>query len=339
MPTLEERAGVHNALLTALGQLEALTPDLLRRHDLPPDVNFDIGISYIEETWRLYRDLVRTSLDRASYSLLSRVSGVANQTLGIFQQMKAFNPPTYGVNARAQRDAILQQLRDSYDNAFEQVMLARSFLTKTTTDFEQLEADAQRTVARLDAVFKEQQEGLGKKVEAAEQALAAVRRLAAETGVSEHSKYFREEANQHRKSAVRWLAATGILALGTVAFGVWSYAYHLGLAQVVPTAALIQLTIAKLIVFSILVTGVVWTGQVYRAHRHNYVVNKHRQNALNTFQAFAQAAEDPQTKSAVLLQAMQSVFAPQETGFSERSPEGASGPQVLEIVREAATNR
>jgi len=253
--------------------------------------------------------------------------------------MKGFNPSNHGVNARAQRDAILQQVRDTYDNAFEQVMLARSFLTKTTTDFEQLEADAQRSVARLDKVFKEQQEGLSKKVEAAEQALASVRRLAAETGVSEHSKYFREEADQHRSSANRWLVATGVLAVGTVAFGVWSYAYHLKLAQVVPTPALIQLTIAKLIVFSILVTGVVWTGQVYRAHRHNYVVNKHRQNALSTFQAFAQAAEDPQTKSAVLLQAMQSVFAPQQTGFSERGPEGASAPQVLEIVREATTNR
>src|SRR2546428_3625464 len=131
MPTHEERAAQHTALLTTLGQLEALLPEQLRRLDLPTDVNFDRGTPYIEETWRLFRDLAQTPLDRATFSLLNRLNGVAQQNLGILQQIKAFNPTAHGVNARPQRDALLQQLRDYYDSAFDQVMPARAMLTNT----------------------------------------------------------------------------------------------------------------------------------------------------------------------------------------------------------------
>jgi DNA-binding phage protein len=333
MPTHEERATQHTALLTTLGQLEALQPEQLRRLDLPADVNFDGGTPYFEETWRLFRDLAQMPLDRATFSVLSRLNGVAQQNLGILQQIKAFNPTTYGANARPQRDALLQQVRDVYDGAFDTVMPARAMLTNTITDSAQVAADAQRVLARIDALFSDKQEELNAKVAQATEALDAVRQLAAEAGVSQHALYFREEANEHRKAATRWLLATAALALVTLGFGAWSYAYHLQAAPILPAGALVQLTIAKLIVFSVLVTALVWTGQVYRAHRHNYVVNKHRQNALSTFQAFAQAALDAQTKNVVLVQAMQSVFAPQETGFTGRPSEGTSSPQVLEFFR------
>jgi len=333
MPTHEQRAEQHNALLTTLRQLEALQPEKLRRLDLAADLNFDRGTPYFEETWRLFRDLAQTPLDRASFSLLQRLSGVAQQSLGFLQQINAFNPTAYGQNARPQRDALLQQVRDYYDNAFEQVMQARAMLTNTSTDFAQVATDAQRVLARIDSLFSTKQEELNAKVAEATEALGAVRQLAAEAGVSQHALYFREEANEHRRAATRWLLATGGVALVTLGFGAWSYAYHLQAAPILPAGALVQLTIAKLIVFSVLVTALVWTGQVYRAHRHNYVVNKHRQNALSTFRAFAQAALDAQTKNVVLVQAMQSVFAPQETGFTGRTTEGTSSPQVLEFFR------
>jgi hypothetical protein len=68
------------------------------------------------------------------------------------------------------------------------------------------------------------------------------------------------------------------------------------------------------IVFSLLLSGMLWVGRIYRAARHNYVVNKHRQNALRTFETFVKSA-DPQIKSAVLLQTTGCIFTAQNTGY------------------------
>lgn len=104
-------------------------------------------------------------------------------------------------------------------------------------------------------------------------------------------------------------------------------------AAALTTAQSIQLGLAKLLLFSFLVGGIVWSGRVYRAHRHNYVVNKHRQNALSTFKTFVSSTQDQQTKNAVLLQATQCVFAPQVTGYITQENEASGTPQILEIVR------
>jgi hypothetical protein len=72
---------------------------------------------------------------------------------------------------------------------------------------------------------------------------------------------------------------------------------------------------------------------MYRSQWHNHVVNKHRQNALSTFETFVKAASDEQTKNAVLIQATQCIFSQQPTGFVAHDSDGAPSPQILEIVR------
>jgi hypothetical protein len=73
--------------------------------------------------------------------------------------------------------------------------------------------------------------------------------------------------------------------------------------------------------------------RIYRAQLHNETVNKHRQNALTTFEAFANAADDDLTKSAVLTQATQCIFSPQHTGFIADDRESTGYPQIFEMVR------
>ena len=74
-------------------------------------------------------------------------------------------------------------------------------------------------------------------------------------------------------------------------------------------------------------------AKIYRAYRHNCTINTHRQNALMTFEMFTNAAKDEQTKNAVLLQATQSIFSPQPTGYLSGDSEQGSNPQILEIIK------
>jgi hypothetical protein len=64
-----------------------------------------------------------------------------------------------------------------------------------------------------------------------------------------------------------------------------------------------------LVVLSVFYFAMVATSRNYRAHQHNWTVNKHRQNASSTFETFVKATTDDQTKNAVLLYAAQAIFA------------------------------
>src|SRR5207244_10156514 len=137
-----------------------------------------------------------------------------------------------------------------------------------------------------------------------------------------------------------WFCITVLLALGTGCLAWVNYGRTFALLEgtapghdPLSTGAFVQLAIAKFIIFSILFSAVLWAARIYRAHRHNYVINKHRQNALSTFEAFAKAAGDSETKNAVLLQATQCIFSPQRTGYLAQENDSEGHSSILEIIR------
>src|SRR5882724_4341617 len=101
----------------------------------------------------------------------------------------------------------------------------------------------------------------------------------------------------------------------TLLFGIASLLFIFFKTPDYTPAQSVQLVIAKIIIFSVLLSATLWAGRIYRATRHNQVVNKHRQNALSTFETFTKAASDDATKSAVLLQATNCIFSPQQSGY------------------------
>jgi hypothetical protein len=55
----------------------------------------------------------------------------------------------------------------------------------------------------------------------------------------------------------------------------------------------------------------------YTAHRHNTVLNKHRQNSLATYKALVDAAGDQANRDIVLTTTAESIFGAQATGFAK----------------------
>jgi hypothetical protein len=83
----------------------------------------------------------------------------------------------------------------------------------------------------------------------------------------------------------------------------------------------------------VLLFGLAFSGRQFVASRHNETVNRHRQNALQTFETFVQGAGDPETKDAVLMEATRSIFASQPTGFLRNEGERDSPSTAIEVVR------
>lgn len=180
--------------------------------------------------------------------------------------------------------------------------------------------------------------------------LKNAKEAAALVGIVEYSKFFEQEALDHERSGRWWLAVTLLLAASAAFAAGWNFykaesliraavsgksdTHQTNGAEARPDVGLeVQLAAAKIIILSILLSAGIWTGRVYKAHRHNFIINRHRRNALSTFQTFAGNASDAQTKNAVLLQATTCIFGPQSTGYVSQDKESEGYPQILEIIR------
>ena len=79
----------------------------------------------------------------------------------------------------------------------------------------------------------------------------------------------------------------------------------------------------------------------YTAQKHLEVVNTHRQKALETFDAFVDAAEgNRETRDAVLLAATEAIFDANQSGYlSAKASSSDSRSPVQQVIREIIPDR
>lgn len=192
--------------------------------------------------------------------------------------------------------------------------------------------------AEIDALVHEMRRSKAEAAELAERiremadaAAGMTRRL----GVDANASHFGRQAIEHSRGGTRWLVATTLASIGAAAWAVFAYAESVRriVAGALTGPQLLQLSVAKLLVLSVIVSTALWCSRIYRAHRHNYIVNKHRQNALSTFETFVSATHDSHIKDAILTQATASIFAPQHTGYGEADGSSAYAPHIIETAR------
>ena len=327
--------------------------DVVQASKLGEMFSFSSAAPLVEKTKAICQSLASSRLDLASEAKLQALVNVTNELIRCIGEFRNFSP-TQQPNATQRRDGLVIQFRSAFDQAFD--VFAGVLAISQRQGMEQYEAEAKAAAERLKAFIDEQHTSFDTYRKSAEkeinETLGKAKQAAQEVGIVQHSTFFKLEANGHKKMARCWLGVTVLLAAATV-YAAWvNYDRTFALLEKASattessatqspsqgtTPLTIQLAIAKLIGFSILFSAVLWSGRIYRAHRHNYVINQHRQNALSTFEAFAKATDDSPTKNAVLLQATQCIFGPQSTGYLSQERETEGYPQILEIVRSAAS--
>lgn len=335
----EQDKKAREALSAALAPITSLSPEsLVRTSELGTSLDFSKGTSIFERTIRLFHDLEQSNLDNVPTNVFQELTTSANEANALFDQIKSFNPAGQGNPAQV-RDSLIQQVANQYQTHFSRIAPIIAYSVRKGTDFDVLENQAREALAEVNQLKGELTQTGKNIVTDAQSALEQVKRAAAEVGVAQHAIHFKEEAEAHKTASNVWLVITAAFAVATLFYGGWNVWYYMKNTVDYTLVQGIQLGVAKLIVFLVLYFGIVWSGRIYRAQIHNFVVNKHRQNALSTFETFVKAASDPQTKDAVLIQATQSIFSPQSTSFGSGEIESSSSPQVLEIIRGVSETR
>ena len=327
--TEEERAPApREQLRDLIRRLAGIDAEDLARKDLGP-FNFEGAVGDIQKSIALFTPLLTTPLDAVPDQIVNELLSVATEALQSLQAIQDFSPVNLE-NPTQERDNLVNQVQGQHLGHWQTVSRV---LRPMPTD-ESLNEFVDRIRKASDQADTSTRE-LQRKLDEANQIVASMRDAAAATGARRHVQLFRAEADDHKKAAERWLRwLVGLLvAAGSVGIGVF-FVFPPQIADPTSLTIYLQQAAPRILVLTLFLYGVRMTRQVYGSHKHNETLNRHRQNALDTFETFVQATEDPQTRSAVLLEATRSIFSVQSSGYLAREREYADSAQVLEILRD-----
>ncbi len=327
MPTPQEKQILIN-IQKDLETLALYDDGKMTRKDLAPELEFSYVSIYIQRSLAIYRKLKDAPLECLVEQSLKQVQQRVAQAAGRYKELAEFSIAKYPDNVMQKRNNIIQAIVSEY---FEDIKILQpiiDLLVPIDSEIIKITKEQKKSLKSIETErlnIKSKSEELQKEIELtlsnlqkeSNEALMAVRSIAGEAGVSHHAQIFAQQANQHKKYANIWLSiSVAVLVLAVFAISWITKTYIEEIKDLDEIIKVLPITISRLVMVTISLYAVLWSTKNYNAHRHNEVINRHRQNALSTFKSFVEAAkDDPATKNTILIQATQCIFSVQRCGY------------------------
>jgi len=306
---------------------------LPRASELGQELNFTEAVEPARLLVDLYKRLSVTALEDFPDNFLTVVRDNANNHFQLFTQALEFSAAQQ--NPHNARQAIISSLETAYQPAFVALHPLIAYSLHRAADFQRLDGEARATLQSIEdqaATFAEQ---MTQYEQDANRVLEEIRNVAAEEGVTQQAAHFRAESDEHDKQAEIWRDRTIKLAWGLGGFAVISLFIH-KVPFLAPQSLYdsVQLGISKVLIFSVIAYMLFLSARNFLSHKHNAIVNKHRQNALMTHRALVEAAVESGVREAIMVQAASCIFSPQATGYAQPGGdgEGTAPKSIVEIL-------
>ena len=317
----------------ALERVQTFDPATLGRvDDLGRQMNFAEAVKPAEAIIAVYKRIPMSALPDFTDGQLNAILAQANGDYNVFKQILDFNAASS--DAVSTRTNILNSIAARRDQLFDQVWQYVAYGVARITDTSLLETQARATIQGIEDQAAKLTEQLNKAKSEADTALSAIRAVASEQGVSQQAIYFKDEAQTQESLADKWLIRTYGFAGALGVFAILSLFLHkFEWIKPISNGEMFQLVTSKVLIFAVLGYMLILAARNYTTHKHNAVVNRHRQNALLTYRALVTAAEESGTQDIVLAHAASCIFSPQETGFAYgKGDTGPASKSVLELL-------
>ena len=309
---------------------------LPRKTELGTEMCFEAAVPPATRLINLYKKLAISVLDDLHTTGLNDIKSQADADFNTLQKAIDFK----AAQGTQVRDSIISQLTNRYNTLFPTLHPYISYSMHKATDFEQLETRSRAIIQGIQDQGSAIEEDMGNIKIEAQNALETIRTVAGEQGVSQQAIYFKTESDFHETEASKWFRYTAISAAILVCYALATFFIHkINFFSPQNTFETIQLVISKVLVFMVISYSLYFCSRNYSAHKHNSVVNKHRQNALVTYRAIVEAANETTNADIVLGQASCCIFSPQDTGYSRQNAGNYSTPSTpIEFVMKAIGN-
>jgi hypothetical protein len=333
------------------------------------EFNFENQRTLFATILKFYGDVALARFECLPAGFVETMANNAEEMIKRLTQAYQFNVRAAGNPSEVMNQIIAgvgEKWRNVYDSTSAHLAFARTFSGTIDAELNSF----QQTVTTLQSKFETDTKGYARKAQEAEQQFkagatqlekvtSAAREAAKNAGVAAQATAFDKEAHSALIASRIWLGVTitGIIAGIIVVYCLFlsdvpSSQRAANTARVgqsatntvappdaveskVITATLLQQTIARILIVTLVYTAVVWCGRNYFASRHNYTVNRHRANAMQTFQAFVAGSEDLATRDFILRQAAQCAFSPQQSGYlkDESLPTPGPASQIIDMIK------
>src|SRR3989304_378295 len=288
-----------------------------RENDLGTKLYFADAIKPANKLIQLYKQLSLTVLEDLPDNLLDGIKRQADADFNKFQQALNFDPANVqNQNPATARDAIINNITSAYPPAFNVLWNYIAYGVSKSVDFQRMENEARSMIQSVKDKTEEITQELQNNQIQSGQILNDMRKAAAEQGVSQQAIYFKEEEKEHEKLSNQWKGMTLKMAIGLGIYAIISLFVH-KIPWLSPhnTYESVQLVSSKILIFGVISYIMFLAAKNFLSHKHNAIVNKHRQNALMTFKVLIDAGISQESKDIVLTHASACIFSPQETGY------------------------
>lgn len=257
----------------------------------------------------------------------------ANAFYNLLERTSQFDVEGASPSPSEARENIIVSIEAQFQPIFNALYPLIAFASIRSLDFAELEREARAaSQGAKDAVQGVLIELNTQKV-AADTLIGEMRALAAEQGVSKQAIHFKNEADSHQNLAKEWWKYSAISAGVLIVYSVLSLFIHNipGLTTENAYRAA-QVAVSKVLIFGVLAYILSVCAKNFLSHKHNEIVNRHRQNALATYSALAEAASDKTGSDIVLSHAAACIFSPQETGYTSNSSTNSEVVPSLQLL-------
>ena len=338
---MADNAAVAQDIQTIMGEIASLDieEELVRTQELGTALDFSEFRENFEDLQQFSREVEGMNLSLLSRSILDEILASARTIQPTLQDIMNYSPSS-GADYRS---SLMQALMTRHDSFRRLVLPFTGYLAWSSSRQERarleslisgFQSRSEQTIADLTARAEALSEEASDYRSRAEEALAAIREAAAEAGVSQEAATFHEAAERYSKTATKWLWASVAAALVTI-----GAAFGLVLAWAadgeITDADVLQLVLVKAAMLAVLTYGTITAVRLYRSSAHLAAVNRHREDALRTFQTFVSSTASDETKDQVLLAAARAAFGQVPTGLVTDKGDGAS---VLEVLAGSGGN-
>jgi hypothetical protein len=317
----------------ALERVQSFDATNLVRQDVLGKYAFNAAVEPARKLIQLFSTLSLSSLSYFPDQQLTAVKDLCNSVFNLFKSVEEFDVENAQPSVKEAQDAIVKNLDANFQHAFNILSPIIAFAAARSQDFTALERDARAATQAAQDQAAKIIETLSGQNEVASRIIQEVRAAAAEQGVGNQALHFKTEADKHGVEAGKWLKYTVRTSIG---LGIYSlitlFSHNIDALSPSSYFETVQILVSKALVFSVIAFMLFLCSRNFMSHRHNEVVNRHRQNALATFTALVEAANDPASSDIILNHASACIFAPQDTGYAKQDGLKLDQQSILQMM-------